>query len=193
QRGLLSVAAAVHSVFPSMLMVLSIPGEEQGALAMLPAFQLAVLIGLWAAVTRATRWRSLLTAVGVLAATEVTLLAVLGYASAHYGVHAHAVIVRGWAVIAPLAIALIWLPQTATTVGDASYRDFWWNVGDSFPILTGARSTTFYFENEKRLITEALPDLAGRAVFKTDLWDEAKNTRILQWIADQGARVYGID
>jgi SAM-dependent methyltransferase len=73
------------------------------------------------------------------------------------------------------------------------YRDFWWQVGDSFPVLTGARSTELYFENEQRLIREALPELAGRTLLKTDLWDEAKNTRILQWVADQGARVYGID
>ena len=30
-------------------------------------------------------------------------------------------------------------------------------------------------------------------LLKTDLWDEAKNTRILQWAARQGACVYGID
>jgi len=30
-------------------------------------------------------------------------------------------------------------------------------------------------------------------LLKTDLWDEAKNTRILQWAARRGARVYGID
>ena len=38
-----------------------------------------------------------------------------------------------------------------------------------------------------------MPNLSGCALLKTDLWDEAKNTRILQWAADQGARVYGID
>jgi len=28
---------------------------------------------------------------------------------------------------------------------------------------------------------------------KTDLWDEVKNTRILQWVRGQGAAVYGVD
>jgi ubiquinone/menaquinone biosynthesis C-methylase UbiE len=28
---------------------------------------------------------------------------------------------------------------------------------------------------------------------KTDLWDEAKNSRILHWAADLGATVYGLD
>ena len=30
-------------------------------------------------------------------------------------------------------------------------------------------------------------------ILKTDLWDESKNTRILQWAAEQGAAVFGID
>lgn len=206
QHGLLAVSGAVHSLFPTTLTALTRSGDQQGALAMLPAFQLAVLVGLWVALTLPLRsgrlesgwtgrlpWRSLLVTLIVLAAVEVVLLMVLGYASAHYGMQAHPVLIRGWAIAVPLAIALAWLPHHATTLGDASYQDFWWNVGDSFPVLTGARSTTYYFENEKRLIAEAMPDLAGRAILKTDLWDEAKNTRILQWVADRGARVYGID
>ncbi len=84
-------------------------------------------------------------------------------------------------------------PAEGTAIGDASYRRFWQAVGRDFPSLTGAASTTYYFESEKRLITQALPSLDGCALLKTDLWDEAKNTRILQWAADQGARVYGID
>jgi SAM-dependent methyltransferase len=30
-------------------------------------------------------------------------------------------------------------------------------------------------------------------VLKTDLWDEAKNTRILAWAAERGARAFGVD
>ena len=30
-------------------------------------------------------------------------------------------------------------------------------------------------------------------MLKTDLWDEAKNTRILAWASRQGVRAYGID
>src|SRR5205823_4181922 len=44
-----------------------------------------------------------------------------------------------------------------------------------------------------RLLTEHLPPLAGLRVLKTDLWDEAKNTRILAWTARQGAHAFGID
>jgi SAM-dependent methyltransferase len=76
---------------------------------------------------------------------------------------------------------------------DAEYRRYWAEVGDVFPDLGGAASTGLYFENEKRLFLTYLPDLAGRRVFKTDLWDEARNTRILQWAQQQGAQVTGID
>ena len=73
------------------------------------------------------------------------------------------------------------------------YRDFWAGVGKQFPDLGGAASTRYYADNEQRLFTEHFPPLAGLKVFKTDLWDEAKNTRILAWASRQGASAYGID
>ena len=75
----------------------------------------------------------------------------------------------------------------------AAYRRFWNQVGESFPDLGGAASTAYYLENEKRLLSEHLPGMSGSAVLKTDLWDEVKNTRILQWVHGQGAAVYGVD
>jgi SAM-dependent methyltransferase len=75
----------------------------------------------------------------------------------------------------------------------SAYRDFWARVGERFPDLGGAASTRYYADNEQRLFTEHLPPLAGLRVLKTDLWDEAKNTRILAWAADRGARAFGID
>jgi SAM-dependent methyltransferase len=74
-----------------------------------------------------------------------------------------------------------------------AYRRFWQEVGAGFPDLGGAASTAYYFENEKRLLSEHVPDLGRCAVLKTDLWDEVKNTRILQWVHGQGATVFGID
>lgn len=73
------------------------------------------------------------------------------------------------------------------------YRRFWAGVGERFPDLDGAVSTRYYAENERRLFVEHFPDLAGLSIFKTDLWDEAKNTRILAWAGARGARAYGID
>jgi SAM-dependent methyltransferase len=78
------------------------------------------------------------------------------------------------------------------SLGDA-YRRFWHEVGESFPDLGGAASTAYYLENEKRLLKEHLPELDRCAVLKTDLWDEVKNTRILQWVHGQGATVHGVD
>jgi SAM-dependent methyltransferase len=74
-----------------------------------------------------------------------------------------------------------------------SYLRFWADVGERFPDLGGAASTRYYAENERRLFTEHFPDLRGLRVLKTDLWDEAKNTRILAWASGRGAHAYGVD
>jgi SAM-dependent methyltransferase len=75
----------------------------------------------------------------------------------------------------------------------SAYRDFWAGVGERFPDLAGAASTRYYAANERRLFADHFPLLEGLRILKTDLWDEAKNTRILAWASRQGARAYGID
>src|SRR6202163_5100455 len=75
----------------------------------------------------------------------------------------------------------------------SAYRNFRARVGERFPDLAGAASTRYYSDNERRLFTEHFPALEGLRILKTDLWDEAKNTRILAWASRQGARAYGID
>ena len=75
----------------------------------------------------------------------------------------------------------------------SAYQAFWAGVGERFPDLAGATSTQYYADNERRLFTEHFPALAGLRILKTDLWDEAKNTRILAWASRQGARPCGID
>ncbi|MGD2245868.1 MAG: class I SAM-dependent methyltransferase [Candidatus Aminicenantes bacterium] len=72
-------------------------------------------------------------------------------------------------------------------------KAFWNRIGHSFSSLYDAPSTGYYLECEKGLFEQHFPDLRGKRVFKTDLWDEAKNTRILKWAAEQGAEVYGLD
>jgi len=74
-----------------------------------------------------------------------------------------------------------------------AYRRFWGDVGRRFPDLGGAASTRYYLANERRLFAEHFPDLQGLRILKTDLWDEAKNTRILAWASQQGAHAFGID
>ncbi len=75
----------------------------------------------------------------------------------------------------------------------ARYVSFWDEVAAHFPSLKGAPSTQYYFACEQLLCEQFFPPLAGRRLFKTDLWDEAKNTEILRWATEQGARPAGLD
>lgn len=73
------------------------------------------------------------------------------------------------------------------------WRGFWDFTGQVLPPFFKAASTRYYFDCERALFERYFCNLAGKKLLKTDLWDEAKNTRILNWAAEQGARVYGID
>jgi SAM-dependent methyltransferase len=75
----------------------------------------------------------------------------------------------------------------------AVYRQFWAETGAVFPVLDGARSTEQYREDERWLFRQFLSPLKGKVILKTDLWDEAKNTRILAWAATKGAKAVGVD
>jgi len=190
---LLGLAGAVQRVLPATQISVSTPADEQGALAMLPAFQIGLTLGLWVAMTGGRRWATLVRGCGTLVVSQIALLILLGLLAVA-GLHPHALSVRAWALAIPVALAVVaWVPVTGTRAGDATYRRFWQDTGETFPVLTGAASTEYYFANEKRLLTETFPTLAGMTLLKTDLWDEAKNTRILQWAAGQGAKVVGID
>ena len=82
---------------------------------------------------------------------------------------------------------------TAGADAARAYRDFWTDVGSTFPDLHGARSTAQYLEDEQWLFQTHLAPLEGLRILKTDLWDEAKNTRILGWAAAAGSRAFGVD
>jgi SAM-dependent methyltransferase len=79
------------------------------------------------------------------------------------------------------------------SAGSGQPVSFWDDVGAHFPSLKGAPSTGYYFECERLLFERFAPKLRDLVVLKTDLWDEAKNTEILRWVAEQGARPAGID
>jgi SAM-dependent methyltransferase len=85
------------------------------------------------------------------------------------------------------------LRPTPSHRSSGSDQSFWSGVGATFPSLKGAESTVYYFDCERSLFELHLPVLAGRSLLKTDLWDEAKNTEILRWAAEQGARPFGVD
>ncbi len=83
--------------------------------------------------------------------------------------------------------------QRGSNPSGSAYTSFWDSVGEAFPSLKGAASTKYYFECERLLFEDYFPPLAGKSLFKTDLWDEAKNSEILRWAAEQGARPFAVD
>jgi SAM-dependent methyltransferase len=72
-------------------------------------------------------------------------------------------------------------------------RERWELVADAWPDLYHAGSTQYYRRCEIALVQRHLGSAAGKSVLKLDLWNEAVNTRLLQWMESEGARVFGID
>ena len=168
--------------------------DAQGALPLLPAYQVALLTALWLAapVLRLSRY---VAALATLAAFQIGFLAVAAELTTRIDSAIHPLAVRAVALVVPIALA--WMFVAVNQLGTAAhdqraYRRFWEEVGDRFPDLGGAASTAQYLADEQRLLSCHL-DLHRCRLLKTDLWDEAKNTRILQWTVDQGARATGID
>lgn len=186
-RGLLALTSLASPLAQHALTSLSLTGDEQGALAILPAFQMGLLVGLLVARRVSIRWS--LGALATLIVVQLALLILMGEFAHHRGAQIPTLLIRGAAIVVPLALAF----AASSLSRSRSYERFWHDVGEQFPDLGGAASTDFYRANEIRLFREHLGDLNGRRVFKTDLWDEARNTRILQWVREQGAEVFGAD
>ena len=72
-------------------------------------------------------------------------------------------------------------------------RERWDEVARSMPDMYPARSTQYYRSCEIALIRRSVGPLRGKRVLKLDLWNEAVNTRILQWMRSQGAEAFGLD
>ncbi len=69
----------------------------------------------------------------------------------------------------------------------------WDEIARTMPDFSGAPSTLYYRECEIELFRRHAGELRGRKFLKLDLWNEAINTRILKWVSEQGAEVYGMD
>jgi SAM-dependent methyltransferase len=81
-----------------------------------------------------------------------------------------------------------------STNANGRFQLFWESVGDNIPEFCRAASTRYYFECERHLFERYFPPLAGKRLLKTDVWDEAKNTRILLWAAKvKGVQPFGLD
>ena len=123
---MLGAARAVASLAPHTLTELAAPGDAQGALALLPAYQAGLLLALGMAAFPG--WRRFLSAFGVLLASQVALLVVLGELADHAGLVAHALLLRAWAVGVPVVLTLVMLragPSAARAAGAPAAGGRW--------------------------------------------------------------------
>ncbi|MBI3940948.1 MAG: class I SAM-dependent methyltransferase [Acidobacteria bacterium] len=72
-------------------------------------------------------------------------------------------------------------------------RERWDTIARTMPDLMPAFSTQYYRRREIALIQQHFGLLEGKRVLKLDLWNEAVNTRLLQWIESQGTKAFGFD
>ncbi|KPK91127.1 MAG: hypothetical protein AMJ88_14545 [Anaerolineae bacterium SM23_ 63] len=72
-------------------------------------------------------------------------------------------------------------------------RQQWDDLARMMPDILPAASTQYYRQREIALIRHHFGDLRGKKILKLDLWNEAVNTRILNWMDCQGADTYGMD
>ncbi|MDX2169888.1 MAG: class I SAM-dependent methyltransferase [Deltaproteobacteria bacterium] len=93
---------------------------------------------------------------------------------------------------AAAAVALLGSPADVLSQPQRE-RAHWDEVARAMPDLSGARSTACYRVCEQALVARALAPQPGERLLKLDLWNEAVNTRLLQWLDDGGVRVTGID
>ena len=113
--AVLGAARAVAFLAPHTLTALAEPGDAQGALALLPVYQAALLLAL--GMTAFPGFWRLLSAFGVLLASHVVFLVVLGELADHAGLVAHALLVRAWAVGVPIVLALVMLRPAQPAAG----------------------------------------------------------------------------
>lgn len=72
-------------------------------------------------------------------------------------------------------------------------RRDWDRIASSVSDFHAAPSTLYYRRCEIALFERSVGSLRGKRVLKLDLWNEAFNTRILDWMREQGAEVVGLD
>jgi hypothetical protein len=78
--------------------------DPQGAVALLPAFQVGLYVALCVAAFAAVNWRRLATGFALLAMSQVVIIAALHFAVERIGVMPEVRDVRAWAVAGPLLL-----------------------------------------------------------------------------------------
>ena len=94
--------------------------DEQGAAAILPAFQIGLFAALWVAVAGRAEWRRAALGLGILVAAQAVLYLQVGELAHHYGFDPHVGLIRGWAIALP--VFLVWrLAPAAWRVSAAAW------------------------------------------------------------------------
>lgn len=79
--------------------------DPQGALALLPVFQVGLFLALAVALLAARRWRPIVAGLAVLGLSQIAGLAALDFVATHAGLTPHVRDVRAWALAGPLLVA----------------------------------------------------------------------------------------
>jgi exosortase/archaeosortase family protein len=80
------------------------PDDSQGALALLPAFQMAFYVALSLTTFTGFRWRAFMSGLALLAVSQVVLLTALHFVVRHAGFMPHVRDIRAWAVAGPVLL-----------------------------------------------------------------------------------------
>ena len=107
--GVIVGVAFVYFVGPFYTRLVTYPAgapldDPQGAIALLPAFQVGLYLALWVAAFVAVGWKRFLAGLAVLGLTQTAGLFALHALVSHSGLTAHVRDVRGWAVAGPVLI-----------------------------------------------------------------------------------------
>lgn len=81
--------------------------DPQGALALLPAFQVALFVALWVAASATWSGRRLVIGLAVLAVSQLIVIVLLGELGQHLGFAPHVSLVRGLAIGLPVVLMVI--------------------------------------------------------------------------------------
>jgi exosortase/archaeosortase family protein len=82
----------------------TLPQDEQGAIALLPSFQVGLFLALWVAAFAAVDWRYLLAGLAMLGLSQAAGLVALSALASQADVTASVLGVRGWAVAGPVLL-----------------------------------------------------------------------------------------
>lgn len=74
-----------------------------------------------------------------------------------------------------------------------SLQTFWDKVFDETNEMALIPTTLYFSKREKEILSKWFGSFKGKKLFKSDLWDEVKNTKLLRWAHQRGAKCFGID